>query len=202
MVIIFIHVIVVHLSVRPHFSKSSYMSSENNDLFLWDCGNGRGDHWWHLPCYLSFGIVFLAMFFCFSSSSSLDIFDPLGRPTVTDGSDHCFCSCSPYVRPHFSKSSKTKQSENNVRYWRDCGSGRVDHWWHLPKNCSLVIPWEHFYLASGTITFLRCDSCVRKKELTIPISSISQLSYWPTFLTITWVDTHAGLWQKGIFGNY
>ena len=22
-------------------------------------------------------------------------------------------------------------SENNVRYWRDCGSGRVDHWWHL-----------------------------------------------------------------------
>ena len=28
---------------------------------------------------------------------------------------------------------KTKQvsSENNVRYWWDCGSGRVDHWWHL-----------------------------------------------------------------------
>ena len=28
---------------------------------------------------------------------------------------------------------KIKQisSENNVHYWRDCGSGRVDHWWHL-----------------------------------------------------------------------
>ena len=35
--------------------------------------------------------------------------------------------------PYFSKSSKTKQisSENNVHYWRNCGSGRVDHWWHL-----------------------------------------------------------------------
>ena len=31
------------------------------------------------------------------------------------------------VCPQFSKSSKTKQSKNNVRYWRDCGSGRVDH---------------------------------------------------------------------------
>ena len=28
---------------------------------------------------------------------------------------------------HFSKSSKTKQSNNNISYWRDCESGRVDH---------------------------------------------------------------------------
>ena len=56
-------------------------------------------------------------------------FDPLSRPTVTAGRDHCFCTCRPYVRtgPHFSKSSKTKQSENYVRYWRDCGSGLVDY---------------------------------------------------------------------------
>ena len=39
------------------------------------------------------------------------------------------------VRPHFLKSSKTKQSENNARYWRDCGSGWVDHWWHLSSSC-------------------------------------------------------------------
>ena len=34
-------------------------------------------------------------------------------------------------RPHFSRSRKTKQlsSENSDRYWRYCGSGRVDHWW-------------------------------------------------------------------------
>ena len=31
------------------------------------------------------------------------------------------------VRPHFSNLAK----QNNVRYRRDCGSGRVDHWWHL-----------------------------------------------------------------------
>ena len=56
--------------------------------------------------------------------------DPLGQPTVTAGRDHCFRTCLPFVRayvpsvpPHFSKYSKTKQSKNNVRYWRDCGSG-------------------------------------------------------------------------------
>ena len=48
--------------------------------------------------------------------------DPLGRPSVTVGRDHCFHTCRP---SHFSKSSKTKQSENNVLY---CGVGRVDHW--------------------------------------------------------------------------
>ena len=57
------------------------------------------------------------------------------RPTRTFTAcrDHCFRTC-PFVRPHFSISSKTKQRENNVRCWRDCGSGRVDHWWHLSCN--------------------------------------------------------------------
>ena len=37
-----------------------------------------------------------------------------------------------YVRPSVPL-FKTKQisSENNVRYWQDCGSDQVDHWWHL-----------------------------------------------------------------------
>ena len=35
--------------------------------------------------------------------------------------------CPSVQGPHFLKSSKTKQSENYVCYWRDCGSGRVDH---------------------------------------------------------------------------
>ena len=59
------------------------------------------------------------------------------------------------------RSSKTKQSENIVRYWRDCGSGRVDHWWHLSClyfyslsainfNLSIVQLYFHFWLvASG-----------------------------------------------------
>ena len=55
------------------------------------------------------------------------IIDPQGRPTVTVGSDHCFCTCRPFVR--LSPLFKTKQnlSKNNVRYWLDCGFGRVDH---------------------------------------------------------------------------
>ena len=55
--------------------------------------------------------------------------DPLGRPTITAGSDHCFFTFFLTVLSHFSKSSKTKQisSANSVPYWRDCASGWVDH---------------------------------------------------------------------------
>ena len=41
--------------------------------------------------------------------NGMNSIDPLGRPTVTAGSDHCFQICCPSVRPNFSKSSKTKQ---------------------------------------------------------------------------------------------
>ena len=52
--------------------------------------------------------------------------DPQSQPIVITVFTHVRLS------PH-SKSNKTKQlsSENNVCYWRDCESGRVDHWWHL-----------------------------------------------------------------------
>ena len=53
--------------------------------------------------------------------------DPRGRT----GSDHYFRTCCLSVS-YFSKYRKTKQlsSENSDRFWRDRGSGRVDHWWH------------------------------------------------------------------------
>ena len=57
----------------------------------------------------------------------MSIVDPLGQPTVTAGKDHCFRTCCPYVHPHFSNLAKQTITENNVRYWRDHGSGRVDH---------------------------------------------------------------------------
>ena len=34
---------------------------------------------------------------------------------------------------------QNKTTENNVRYWRDCGSGRVDHWWHLSCTLSFYV---------------------------------------------------------------
>ena len=40
------------------------------------------------------------------------IFDPLGQATVPAGRDHNFSNLA---------------KENNIRYWRNCGSGRVDH---------------------------------------------------------------------------
>ena len=55
--------------------------------------------------------------------------DLQSQPVVITISARVFC---PSVRPLFSKSRKIKQhsSENSDRYWRDCGSGRVDHGWH------------------------------------------------------------------------
>ena len=40
-------------------------------------------------------------------------------PAVTAGSDHCFCTCRPSVRPHFSKQNnfKLKQCLLLVRLW-------------------------------------------------------------------------------------
>ena len=56
--------------------------------------------------------------------------DPRGRPTVTAGRITIF----PYVvctSPYFKISLYKKlSSENSDRYWLDCGSGRVDYWWH------------------------------------------------------------------------
>ena len=33
----------------------------------------------------------------------VEVIDPLGRPTVPAGSDHCFPTFRTYVRPHFSE---------------------------------------------------------------------------------------------------
>ena len=87
-----------------------------------------------------------------------------------------------HVCPYFSKLSKTKQlsCENNVWHWRDCGSGRVDHWWQLSCsliflncNCSYHRPWAdhtlwilwlvHFQSQSDTATHIghpgHCRNC-------------------------------------------
>ena len=54
--------------------------------------------------------------------------DPQSRSIVIT----IFTRTVPYVCPYFSNSRKTKQilSENSDGYWPDCGSGRVDPWWH------------------------------------------------------------------------
>ena len=69
--------------------------------------------------------------------------DPQSRPVViTIFARVVYTSVRPPVRLHFSKSRKTKQtsSENSDCYLCECGSGRVDHWWHtclfLPYSAS------------------------------------------------------------------
>ena len=106
-------------------------------------------------------------------NSLIVFFDPLGQPTFTAGRDNCFCTCRPYVLPHFSKSSKTKLSENNVLYWRDCESGRMDHWWNLSclffLDIKLIISlmtlhlWpiiHHIWLMTDDLWLLIYDLCI------------------------------------------
>ena len=60
-----------------------------------------------------------------------------------------------------------KQSENNDRYWRDCGSGRVDRCWHQ----------------------LSCDSYIHS------VSNLG-LSGWPTrphFCTVSILVSHTSV---------
>ena len=52
------------------------------------------------------------------------------RPTYSHGRQGSLFSHISSVRqsPLLEFFQKTKQTENHVRYWQDCGSGRVDHW--------------------------------------------------------------------------
>ena len=45
--------LVTHVCTSPIFKKLRKITqifSESSDHHLWDCGSGRGDHWWHLCC--------------------------------------------------------------------------------------------------------------------------------------------------------
>ena len=58
--------------------------------------------------------------------------DPPGRPTVTAGRDHCFCTCRLSVATF---QNLAKQSENNVCYWQDCGLAE----WIIDDTCLVEI---------------------------------------------------------------
>ena len=85
--------------------------------------------------------------------------DPLSQSTVMAGSDHCFRTCCPSVRPFVRPPVPTfqiqqnKTTENNGRYCRDCGSGRVDHWW--PRSC-LSLFFLHLQLIRSTSLRYAC----------------------------------------------
>ena len=66
-----------------------------------------------------------------------------GQPKVTVGRDHCFRTCCPFIRTYVRTSvptfqNLTKQSENNVRYWRD--------YWVWPSGSLMTPVLYHFLL--------------------------------------------------------
>ena len=80
--------------------------------------------------------------------------DPQSRPVVIIIFAHVVCSyvrqyVRQYVRPSPLFKTKHLYSENNVRYWQNYGSGRVDHWWHLFCTniylSSIVYFWRQFF---------------------------------------------------------
>ena len=134
--------------------------------------------------------------------------DPLGQPKITAGRVHCFRTYCPSVRPSpLFKSRKTEQHNYNVRYWRDYGSGWVDHWWHLscfllflknyycvfPQFCSELILWRVDPVGplsnSGGITEL---ARINSKEPT----AFSEVAWIPTLLPrLAFIDQFNSIWS-------
>ena len=57
--------------------------------------------------------------------------DPLGWSAVTAGSDHCFRTCCPSVRP-YTLQNLTKQNKFQAETMFTTGkTGQVDHWYHM-----------------------------------------------------------------------
>ena len=58
------------------------------------------------------------------------VIDPLGRPTVTAGRDHCFCTCRPYV-PTFQ--NLAKQNETKTTFTTSETVGLAE--WIIDDTC-------------------------------------------------------------------
>ena len=105
-------------------------------------------------------------------------------------------SVRPSVLPHFSKSSKTKQIENNVRYWRDCGSGQVDHWWH--PSCSTYFHFipelSNCMRKNVSITAFASLHCLLCKTLSWIIAILASFNEDLQRIKNTW--TLISLWEK------
>ena len=86
-------------------------------------------------------------------------FDPLGRPTIPAGSDHCFATCCPYVRPSpLYKSSKTKRQKTMFATGETVGLAE----WIIDDTC-VVLP------RSSTSRIMTPPMC--KSPLTLSVRS-------------------------------
>ena len=73
-----------------------------------------------------------------------------------------------YVRPSFQNLAKQNKFQPCFRYWLDCGSGRVDHWWHMSFSSNISGFVLILYLSfCRSVNRDRCFySKSRKKEIT------------------------------------
>ena len=159
------------------------------------------NNWYHLPIYKLFYpgcelIKYYPPLYCgLTLTPYLKVRDKWStRPTHYHvGSDHFFRTWCPYfpsvrpsVRPHYSKLRKTKQfsSENNDRFWRDCGYDQVDHWWHL-SSCNLFLTASHVLFCESYDHHRLLGICICYENLSIIKLAIFSMDKY-TLCSIFW----------------
>ena len=89
--------------------------------------------------------------------------DPGGRPTVTAGGDHCFCTCRPFVRPsihpHFSKQNKF-QAKTMFATGETVGLAE----WIIDDSCLVDALFSSFFATDVAATTLFVSSCAANKD--------------------------------------
>ena len=123
----FLLISVIQIKHIVLFSKECYCTKIMFEIFLLIT---------HCAALRSKKFHFLSQKICWALNQNIMILgnvnlihsaDPQSRPVVVIIFAHVV---RPSVHPHFLNLTK-QTTENNGRYWRDCGSGRLDHWWHI-----------------------------------------------------------------------
>ena len=132
---------LVHASINFRFNKGKLYPSSLNDFLAFAFG------WCNKRWLKSFYGETLKKNFLFLRrqkpreiwTKALTTFSAHKTTDWSTRPTHYFFTCCPSVRPSvhtsvptFQNLAKTKPSSrlNSDRYWRNWGSGRVDHWWH------------------------------------------------------------------------
>ena len=102
-------------------------------------------------------------------------FDPLGRPTVTAGSDHCFRTCCPSVRPHFSNLEKqTKKFLEKTMFTTGVTMGLAE--WIIDDTCLVS---DYCYRQGFTKSWIACKYGIEEKAIFRTYSDSKTITGYP-----------------------
>ena len=198
-----VSIIFSHVSVRPSvrtqfskYRKTKETWRENNDHFWWDRGSGRGDHWWHMSCFLSFPCQFevilfgsrhlLSRYFNAITLETITIYktgvinDPLGQPTIPAGSD---CRWIWSFVPDGQPDGRTTCVKIVITTGRDCGRSRgsiyrhVFHQWS-PRPYPLSRQYRSLFSLENCFVFHDFEKLGWTDGRTTCVNTVSQMWLW------------------------